>query len=364
MIPSEIKQNCIIKLTDKSMCSLRIPSVDNSILNAEEFIYMMNLYFADNVDTEMQIMGSVDNCILTSSDGVEFVYACAGGIVLDLRVDYLKYFSLISYDDTDTNETSKISLRSFFQAASLVKPHSMESIVLHMASEVGEVSECLVQPERNGDIVEESVDVILCALDVIYTQLSGCKTNSEITEIVNKLVAEKSNKWYNTHKKQNNFCEDCIMLVYRVELGFSHMDSFGGWNTHDGPYRGWFTSETLDWLESIDAGTIFNPDVDPSKHPTPRKDPRLLRNVCNVRNKPLDQFDACDIIGLYFGFGSVQKLSRWFDKWERQCLENAGYVCMVYDSEFVIPGSKQSVFDMSRSTPVRVIRLTDIYSAL
>lgn len=94
-----------------------------------------------------------------------------------------------------------IDLTKFYQVASTVKPHSKESVVLHMSAEVGEVAECLVQPQRNGDIVEESVDVILCALDVIYLELGQTHGTEEITAIINKKMDAKSEKWLNTCKR-------------------------------------------------------------------------------------------------------------------------------------------------------------------
>lgn len=100
-----------------------------------------------------------------------------------------------------TRTPAKISLESFYRVAAAVKPHTKESVVLHMAAEVGEVSECLVQPDRKGDIVEESVDVILCALDVIYLELGKTHGTEEITALINKKMDAKAEKWLNTCKR-------------------------------------------------------------------------------------------------------------------------------------------------------------------
>lgn len=113
----------------------------------------------------------------------------------------VQMFINLETPEQDVRPAQVIDLAKFYQVASTVKPHSKESVVLHMSAEVGEVAECLVQPQRKGDIVEESVDVILCALDVIYLELGQTHGSEEITAIINKKMDAKSEKWFNTCKK-------------------------------------------------------------------------------------------------------------------------------------------------------------------
>lgn len=95
-------------------------------------------------------------------------------------------------------ESTSVVLDDFFKVAHRVKKRHKSDVVHHMAAEVGEVSECIIQPQRGGNIVEESVDVILCALDVIYLELNATHGTHEIAQVVNKLVAKKLQKWYDT----------------------------------------------------------------------------------------------------------------------------------------------------------------------
>lgn len=95
-------------------------------------------------------------------------------------------------------ESTSVVLDDFFKVAHQVKKRHKSDVVHHMAAEVGEVSECIIQPQRGGNIVEESVDVILCALDVIYLELNATHGTHEIAQVVNKLVAKKLQKWYDT----------------------------------------------------------------------------------------------------------------------------------------------------------------------
>lgn len=95
-------------------------------------------------------------------------------------------------------ESTSVVLDDFFKVAHRVKKRNKSDVVHHMAAEVGEVSECIIQPQRGGNIVEESVDVILCALDVINLELNATHGTHEIAQVVNKLVAKKLQKWYDT----------------------------------------------------------------------------------------------------------------------------------------------------------------------
>lgn len=95
-------------------------------------------------------------------------------------------------------ENSAVVLDKFFKTAHSVKKRTVSDVVHHLSAEVGEISECLVQPQRGGDIVEESVDAIVCALDVIYLKLSTTHGTTEIAQVINKLLDKKLDKWYST----------------------------------------------------------------------------------------------------------------------------------------------------------------------
>lgn len=95
-------------------------------------------------------------------------------------------------------ENSAVVLDKFFKTAHSVKKRTVSDVVHHLSAEVGEISECLVQPQRGGDIVEESVDAIVCALDVIYLKLGTTHGTAEIAQVINKLLDKKLDKWYST----------------------------------------------------------------------------------------------------------------------------------------------------------------------
>ena len=99
-------------------------------------------------------------------------------------------------------DNSSIHMNGFYDVAFKVKPRSVSDVVHHLSSEVGEISECLVQPHRGGNIVEESVDAILCALDVIYLELRDTHGRSEITKKINEVMRVKLEKWYETCKPE------------------------------------------------------------------------------------------------------------------------------------------------------------------
>jgi len=99
-------------------------------------------------------------------------------------------------------ENSAVVLDSFFKTAHRVKPRTISDVVHHLSSEVGEIAECLVQPHRGGDIVEESVDAILCALDIIYLQLRATHGTTEIAQKINEVMKVKLEKWYETCKTE------------------------------------------------------------------------------------------------------------------------------------------------------------------
>ncbi|QDH49195.1 hypothetical protein PHYNN_73 [Pantoea phage Phynn] len=140
--------------------------------------------------------------------GVIKVELSSGGWVEGKYLDVVKADNQISMSNIGKNistgqkETTApmLDLKKFYQVAALVKPRSKEQVALHLAAEAGEIAECLIQPERNGNLVEESVDAILCALDLVYLELGKTHGEKEITEILNKNIAEKLDKWYRTCK--------------------------------------------------------------------------------------------------------------------------------------------------------------------
>ncbi|UJP30433.1 hypothetical protein phKl59_76 [Raoultella phage Rpl1] len=103
-------------------------------------------------------------------------------------------------DNTATREETAIVLDKFFEIAHKVKKRTKSDVVHHLSAEVGEISECLIQPQRGGNIVEESIDAIVCALDVIYLELGTTHGRHEIAKIINEMLAEKLDKWYRTCK--------------------------------------------------------------------------------------------------------------------------------------------------------------------
>lgn len=120
-------------------------------------------------------------------------------------MNMVKMRELIETNVCDENnvasrERSTVLLSEFFRVAHRVQKRTVSDVVHHLSAEVGEISECLVQPHRNGNIVEESVDAIICALDVIYLSLRQTHGTSEIAEVINKLMDTKLAKWYDTCK--------------------------------------------------------------------------------------------------------------------------------------------------------------------
>lgn len=103
-------------------------------------------------------------------------------------------------ENTATREETAIVLDKFFEIAHKVKKRTKSDVVHHLSAEVGEISECLIQPQRGGNIVEESIDAIVCALDVIYLELGTTHGRYEIAKIINDTLAEKLDKWYRTCK--------------------------------------------------------------------------------------------------------------------------------------------------------------------
>ena len=155
------------------------------------------------------------------------------------------------------------------------------------------------------------------------------------------------------------------MFVYRVERRASFLEESehdGSITRHQnyGPYRG-------DMLD-IDACGYLNEagfyDIQiglrEEDHPIPQDDRRLSRGL--DRESMLDGDDITNL-GYYFGFTSKQKLARWFDKYDREKLHNAGFGCFMYEvrNHDAIAGNKQAIFKLKLSSLVAFIPLTEIY---
>lgn len=113
---------------------------------------------------------------------------------------YVVQHTASTSENTATREEMAIVLDKFFEIAHKVKKRTKSDVVHHLSAEVGEISECLIQPQRGGNIVEESIDAIVCALDVIYLELGTTHGRHEIAKIINEMLAEKLDKWYRTCK--------------------------------------------------------------------------------------------------------------------------------------------------------------------
>lgn len=148
------------------------------------------------------------------------------------------------------------------------------------------------------------------------------------------------------------------MLVFRIEFSASILKyGYSKWCKHIGPYAGrpgYLPQDTLEWLDELCLEP--NPCLlqDDKRHPSPSMDMRLQRNL-DKANIDFEEHELC------FGFPSLQKLSKWFDSDERCYLDACGFICIVYETDTMIPGNKQCVFDIHKSTPTRFIRLVDIY---
>lgn len=111
------------------------------------------------------------------------------------------YMTPESVEEVTVNVNHIIDLSTVYKTAKSVKPRTKESVALHLGSEAGEINECLVQPQRGGNIVEESVDAILCALDLIYLELGTTHGTPEISRVIQALIEKKCEKWAETCKK-------------------------------------------------------------------------------------------------------------------------------------------------------------------
>lgn len=111
------------------------------------------------------------------------------------------YMTPESVEEVTVNVNHIIDLSTVYKTAKSVKPRTKESVALHLGSEAGEINECLVQPQRGGNIVEESVDAILCAFDLIYLELGTTHGTPEISRVIQSLIEKKCAKWAETCKK-------------------------------------------------------------------------------------------------------------------------------------------------------------------
>lgn len=146
------------------------------------------------------------------------------------------------------------------------------------------------------------------------------------------------------------------MFVYRVEFSCSFWnDCTEKWQTKSGPYVNRYLSmDTAEWLDQFCMNPDIYIDMDDNRHPAPDDDNRLMRNL----EKDNVDFQAA---GLYFGFQSIQRLSRWFNAYEREYMHNVGFVCMVYEVEKLYPGARQCVFDIDKARLVKMLSLKEIY---
>lgn len=155
------------------------------------------------------------------------------------------------------------------------------------------------------------------------------------------------------------------MFVYRVEMRASFLtecEHDGSIETHRnyGPYRGDMRDiDECGYFEELGfyGVRISTRDED---HPLPSGDRRLSHRM---DLECMDDTDDITNLGYYFGFTSKQKLARWFDKYDREKLENAGFGCSVYDVKphDAIAGTRQALFKLNNSVPVGFIPLTEIY---
>lgn len=155
------------------------------------------------------------------------------------------------------------------------------------------------------------------------------------------------------------------MFVYRVEMRASFLEECehdGSITRHQnyGPYRGYIRD--IDVCGYLEEAGFYQPDIylREKDHPIPQDDRRLNRGL---HRESLYHGDDITNLRYYFGFTSKQKLARWFDKYDREKLHNAGFGCFVYDvrNHDAIAGNKQAIFKLKRSHLTAFIPLTEIY---
>lgn len=147
------------------------------------------------------------------------------------------------------------------------------------------------------------------------------------------------------------------MLVFRVEFRASLLSDRSEWYSHTGPYAGRPPNlgvDAYEWLDELCLEPHPCLSQDERRHPAPWNDRRLKKNL-DILDIDFEEKRLC------FGFPSLQKLSKWFNSDDRCYLHHCGFICMVYETDTMIPGSKQCVFDINNATPKRFLQLTKIY---
>lgn len=145
------------------------------------------------------------------------------------------------------------------------------------------------------------------------------------------------------------------MIVYRIEFGCSFIGLSGKWQTKSGPYVNRSPSvETSEWLDQFGLDPNICISQDDKRHPAPWNDGRLVLSLQK------DGFDT-DCRQFNYGFQSLPRLSRWFDKYDREYMYYKGFVCMVYEVDKLYPGKTQCVFDITTAKIVGMISLKEIY---
>ncbi|UQJ95821.1 hypothetical protein ALHIDCOG_00434 [Klebsiella phage CPRSB] len=110
----------------------------------------------------------------------------------------------------------------------------------------------------------------------------------------------------------------CSYIVWNF-LVLSGMIVQKNGRTKSGPYVNRYLSmDTAEWLDQFCMNPDIYIDMDDHRHPAPDDDNRLMRNL----EKDNIDFQAA---GLYFGFQSIQRLSRWFNAYEREYMHNVGF---------------------------------------
>lgn len=149
------------------------------------------------------------------------------------------------------------------------------------------------------------------------------------------------------------------MLVFRVEFGLSLLNENLQWCSNIGPYRAGapenLGDDTAEWIDSLCMYPEPTLSADERRHPAPWEDSRLWKNL---KALGIDFFEEEK---LHFGFTSLQKLSHWFSSDDRYYLQRCGFICMVYETDTAIAGSKQCVFDIKNAIPIRFLELSKIY---
>lgn len=91
---------------------------------------------------------------------------------------------------------------------------------------------------------------------------------------------------------------------------------------------------------------------DRMRHPVPRDDSRLCRNLIAITGN--DYFQSHH----YFGFLSIDQLKRWIymDEW-RVALDAMGYKVSVYEVPVVIEGDTQAIFTLKAPSTTLIERI-------